>query len=248
MKKIFLAVAASLAVTAASAQSEAASSTGRAFETMAGGAIQNYFPIDAFAGLEACRVLDQVNIRAWTLPEAQAHAAPCLEAVGRRFSARVEAETGFLATDAAGKPSQPGLLIKADVLPGSMSHRDLVVSLEKRGGRLLGQPVRLIARGEIAPEAVSAVQESLKRCIVVDVVRPIGSGEDFVKYYGRCLTADPSLQLIAVRPGAGLTVTMQTRQTSPVAVDSLNGYVTVNAGAGPVRVMVVAYGANYSLP
>jgi|GEM_PF-1778252 len=248
MNKIFLAAAAILAASAASAQSESAANIGRAFETQAGGAIQNFIPVDAFAGLEACRVLDQVNIRAWTLPEAQAHAAPCLEAVGRRLSAKVAAETGFTALDAQGRPSQPGLIITTDLTPGSMTHRDLVVSLEKRGNRLLGQPARLLARGEIAPEAVSAVQETLKHCIVVDVVRPIDSGADFVKYYGKCLVKDPALQITDVRPGDGLTVTMLTRQTSPVAVDSLNGFVTVNSGEGPVRVMLVAYGANFAMP
>jgi hypothetical protein len=112
---------------------------------------------------------------------------------------------------------------------------------------LLGHPARVLTRGEAAPAAVSALQAALSDCMVVSVVRDVRSGEDFVKLYGRCLTRNPDLKIKEIRPAEGLAVTLST-DADRARVESYNGFVTVNAGKGPVAVMVVAYGAQVALP
>ena len=79
------------------------------------------------------------------------------------------------------------------------------------------------------------------------VVRDINTSADFVKIYGSCLTRNPALKIDELRPGAGLTVNMKTEQ-DPKTVEALNGFVTVNAGKGPVSVMIIAYGAKVAMP
>ena len=74
------------------------------------------------------------------------------------------------------------------------------------------------------------------------VVRDIQTSGDFVRVYGRRLTRDPDLKIDEVLPGEGMTVLLKTAQ-APVGVAALNGFVTVNAGKGPVQLMVVAYAA-----
>ena len=238
MNKILLALA--VAVTAASARAQS-------FEASAEAAIQPFILEDSFAGLPACGILDIKTIRAWTLDEAADMAAPCLKAVGARYSSDMSIKGGLLAAASEGAPVKPGLLLKTDLVPGSKAHRDLVASLERRHGVLLGHRVRLLCRGEVAPSSVSAVQQALKQCIMTTVVRDIQTGEDFVKIYGSCLTKNPDLKIDELRAGRGLTVDMKTEQDSK-GVEALNGYVTVNAGKGPVSVMIIAYGAQTAMP
>jgi hypothetical protein len=107
--------------------------------------------------------------------------------------------------------------------------------------------VLLLARGEIAPSSVSAVQDALKQCIVMTVVRDIDTSADFVKIYGTCLTRNKVLKIDELRAGAGLTVNMKT-EVDAKTVEALNGFVTVNAGRGPVSVMIVAFGAQAAMP
>jgi hypothetical protein len=243
MNKLFLAAAtAALAATAVAAQPEALAVQAREFEAQASAAVAPLASVDAFAGVPECGIVDAQTLRAWTLEEAQARAQPCLDAVARRDGAAIRAEIGFVAAAAVGRPAQPGLLIKTDLVPGGADDRSLSSALSRRGGRLLGQPARLLARGDVGPESVSAVQETVRRCIVADVVRPIRSGSDFIGIYGRCLTSDASLAIRDLRAADGLSVALKTAQPSAAAV-ALNGYVTVNAGEGPVQVMVMAVAA-----
>lgn len=247
MNKIFLALA--LAVTAASAraQSEALALSARSFDASAEAAISPFILEDSFAGLPACRILDVKTFRAWSLDEAADIAAPCLKAVGARYSADMSIKGGLLSVASEGAPMKPGLILKTDLVPGSKAHRDLVASLERRHDELLGHHVRLLTRGEAAPSSISAVQEALHQCILTTVVRDIQSGDDFVKIYGSCLTRNPDLKIDELRAGRGLTVDMKTEQDAK-GVEALNGYVTVNAGKGPVSVMIIAYGAQTAMP
>jgi len=241
MNKIFLSLAAvALAAAAASAQSESLALRSRGFEAQALEIIRPFVPVDAFAGVPECAVVDAPTLRAWTLSEAQEKLAPCLNAVAQRRGAKIAAEPGFVALAQDGKPAQSGLLIKTDLVPGGPDDRALCFAIAHRGGRLLGQPAKVLARGDVAPQSVSAVQQTLKRCMIIDVVRSIRTGSDFVSIYGKCLTSDASLAIRDIRAGEGLSVALETAQPSAQAVDALNGYVTVNAGEGPVQVMVLA--------
>jgi hypothetical protein len=249
MNKILLALAVTAAAVVsarAQSQSEALSFGARAFEAQAAG-ILPMAPADAFAGVSACGVLDIKSFRAWTLQEASRMASPCFKAVGEKYSAAIVLQAGELSAAAAGRPIVPGLLLKTELVRGSKGYGDLAASLERRGGRVLGQPVLLLARGETAPAEMSAVQDALHKCILTDVVRDISSGADFVKIYGSCLKRNADLKIDDLRGGAGLTVSMKTEQDDK-SVEAMNGFVTVNAGKGPVQVMIVAYGATVAMP
>ncbi|HEX4048105.1 MAG TPA: hypothetical protein VH309_09745 [Elusimicrobiota bacterium] len=243
MNKLFSTLAlVALAASAAFAQSEAFAVSARGFEDSAAEALRPFVFHDSFAGVGACGVLDIKTFRAWTVEEASNLAAPCLQAVGDKYAARMTVEGGLVAAASQGRPVEQGLVLKTDLIPGSMAHRDLAASLARRNGELLGHPVLLLTRGETAPAPVSAVQEALHHCILTDVVRDIDSSADFVKIYGSCLTHDADLKIAALRPAAGMTVDMTTAQDEK-SVEALNGVVTVNAGKGPVTVVIVAYRA-----
>lgn len=247
MNKIFLTLLAAALASAAHAQSESLAASARGFEPQAAEAILPFLPQDAFAGVGECGVLDIKTIRAWSLDEASDMANPCFAAVGRKYSAQMRLQAGFLSAAALGQPSKPGLLLKTDLIAGSKAHRDLIASLTKREGKVLGHPVRVLTRGEVEPSSVSAVQEALHQCIMTTVVRDINNSSDFVNIYGRCLTRNRDLKIEEIRPGSGMEVTLKTAQDAK-AVEALNGFVTVNAGKGPVQVMIVAYGASVAMP
>ena len=237
--------AALIAAPAFSAPSESLKASAAAFEIQAGEAVSPFILEDSFAHVEECRVLDMKSIRGWSLEEARDLIAPCVKAVSSRYQTRIDVETGFLST---GVPAKTGLLIRTALVAGSKSHRDLVSSVERRGGRLLGHTARVLASGEPAPSAISApVQSALRRCILPAVVRDIQTGEDFVRIYGSCLLRDEELKIVELRASRGLAVTLKTAQ-SPNSVESLNGFVTVDAGKGPVSVMMIAYSATVALP
>ena len=248
MNKILLTLSLTLlAAGAARAQSEGLALSARAFDASAAEIMRPFILEDSFAGVGACGVLDIKTIRAWSLDEASDLANPCLKAVGLKYSAQLTMKAGLLSVASEGRPIKPGLILQTDLIPGSKPHRDMVASLERRHGELLGHQVRLLTRGEVAPSSVSAVQEALKQCIMTTVVRDIQTGADFVKIYGSCLTKNRDLKIDELRAGAGLTVDMKTEQSTQ-GVEALNGFVTVNAGKGPVQVMIIAYGAQVAMP
>jgi hypothetical protein len=248
MTNALLAVAALIAAAPVRAQSvETLAFGARAFEAAAFVGIQDLSPKDAFAGVDECSILDIKTIRPIALDEAADMAKSCLDAVGRKYSAAIAIQGGFLAAPQGDAPVSTGLLLKTDLVAGSEAHRDLLSGLSRRDGRLFGHPTRVLTRGETAPAAVSAVQKALEQCMVLTVVRDIKSGDDFVRLYGRCLTRNPDLKIKEVRAGEGLVVNLKT-DGDRAMVESYNGFVTVNAGKGPVQVMVVAYGALIALP
>jgi hypothetical protein len=230
-----------LAAVAARAQ------TAVSFDEQVSEAIHPFVLEDSFAGIGACGILDIKTIRAWTLEEATDMAAPCLKAVAQKYSAQITMEGGLLSVASEGQPLRPGLILKTDLVPGSKADRDMIASLERRHGELLGHHVLLLTRGEAAPASVSAVQAALHQCILTDVVRDIRDGADFVKIYGSCLKHNADLKIDEIRPGSGLIVDLKTEATTS-GVEAMNGFVTVNAGKGPVQVMIIAYGAQVAMP
>jgi len=230
MKNTFLVVAALLAAGSASAQS---------FETQVVESLRPFILEDAFANVGACGVLDMKTIRPFSLDEASDLVKPCMDGVAKKYSAKAVTEAGFISAPQSGMPGKTGLLIKTDMVPGSKAHRDLLASLARREGRLLGHTAKVLTGDELAHTAVSTLQKALDGCM--------RSGEDFVKIYGSCLTRNAELKIKEIRPSDGLSVTVKTDATGST-VEAYNGFVTVNAGKGPVQVMVVAYGSQVYLP
>lgn len=213
------------------------------FEAQAAESVESLGSRDAFADVDECSTLDATPIRPWTLDEAAEHANQCLNAVGRRYRAQLTAQPALLPTSA--EPGRVGLIVSVDGMPGCTVHRDVASTVERRGGRLMGFPVRVQVRGHVAPAVpeARAVQAALGRCMTVAMVREIRDGGDFVRFYGRCLTEARELQVASVRPGQGLSVRLTT-QRAPLEAASLSGVVTVNPGRGPVQVMIVAESAS----
>lgn len=238
MKNTFLVVAALIAAGSAAAQN---------FETQVSEGLRPFILEDAFANVGACGVLDMKTIRPFNLDEATDLVKPCIDGVAKKYAAKAEAEAGFLSAPQSGQPGKTGLLIKTDMVPGSKAHRDLLASLARREGRLLGHPAKVLTQDELAHSAVSSLQKAIDGCMLLTVVRDVRSGADFVKIYGACLTRNADLQIKEIRPSEGLSVTVKTDATGST-VEAYNGFVTVNAGKGPVQVMVIAYGSQVYLP
>lgn len=238
MKKIFLVVAALAAAATVRAQS---------FETQIEDSLRPFILEDAFAEVGACGVLDIKTIRPFSLDEAADLVKPCMDGVAAKYAAKAVTEAGFLSAPQSGLPGKAGLLVKTDMTAGSKAHRDLVASISRREGRLLGHLTKVLTKDETAPAAVSVLQKAIDGCMLLTVVRDMRNGHDFVKIYGKCLTKDPALKINEIRPGDGLSVTLKT-DADDAQVTAYNGFLTVNAGKGPVQVMVMAYGPQVHLP
>lgn len=238
MKKIFLVLVALIAAVSARAQS---------FETQVADSLHPFVAEDAFADVGACGILDIKTIRPFNLDEASDLVKPCMDAVVKKYAAKAVTEPGFLSAPQSGMPGKAGLLIKTDMAAGSKGHRDLAAALARREGRLLGHLAKILTKDEVAPSAISTLQKAIDGCMLLTVVRDVRSGEDFVKIYGKCLTRNPDLKIKEVRAAEGLAVTVKTDATG-AQVEAYNGFVTVNAGKGPVQVMVAAYGSQVYLP
>jgi len=248
MNKITLALASLLIASAASAQSlESVVFSARNFEALTEAAIKPFQPVDPFAEVGACGILDIKTFRPVALEEAQDMVAPCVAAVGARYHSTFTASAGFLRAPQSGQPAKSGLLIKTNLPAGSPAQRDLEFALARREHMLLGHEVRVLSLGETEPSAISQVQSALEECMLPTVVRDIRTGDDFIKIYGKCLTRDASLKIKEIRAGDGLTVTILSERENG-EIEALNGFVTVNAGKGPVKVMVVAYSTQSNLP
>ena len=237
MKKTFLVLVALIAGTSARAQ----------FESQVVDSLHPFVAEDAFADVGACGVLDIKTIRPFNLDEASDLIKPCMDAVAKKYSAKAVTEAGFLSAPQSGQPGKTGLLIKTDMTAGSKAHRDLVAALGRRQNRLLGHMTKVMTKDEVQPSSISTLQKAIDSCMLLTVVRDVRSGEDFVKIYGKCLTRNSELKIKEIRAAEGLAVTVKTDATG-AQVESYNGFVTVNAGKGPVQVMVVAYGSQVFLP
>ena len=225
----------------------AVSARAQNFESQVVEGLHPFVAEDAFAGIGACGVLDIKTIRPFNLDEASDLVKPCMDAVAAKYAAKAVTEPGFLSAPQSGQPGKAGLLVKTDLAAGSKGHRDLVSGISHRQGRLLGHLVKVLTKDEVTPSAVSTLQKAIDGCMLLTVVREIRSGGDFVKIYGKCLTRNPDLKITEIRPADGLAVTVKTDATG-AQVEAYNGFVTVNAGKGPVQVMVVAYGSQVYLP
>ena len=238
MKKTFLVLVALASAVAVNAQS---------FETQVVDSLHPFVAEDAFADIGECGILDIKTIRPFNIDEAADLVKPCIAAVARKYAANALTEPGFLSAPQSGQPGKTGLLVKTDLVAGSKGHRDLMAALSRRDGRLLGHLTKVLTKDQTLPTSISTLQQAIDGCMLLTVVREIRSGEDFVKIYGKCLTRNPDLMITDLRPAEGLVVTLRTNAAGP-QVEAYNGFVTVNAGKGPVQVMVVAYGAQIYLP
>jgi len=225
----------------------AVSARANTFEIQVEDSLRPFVAEDAFAGVGACGVLDIKTIRAINLDEATDLVKPCMDGVMAKYAAKAVTEPGFLSAPQSGQPGKAGLLVKTDLTEGSKGHRDIVASISRRQGRLLGHLTKVLTKDEVSPTAVSTLQKAIDGCMLLTVVRDVRSGTDFVKIYGACLTRNPDLKIKEIRAAEGLAVTVKTDATGE-QVEAYNGFVTVNAGKGPVAVMVVAYGSQVYLP
>lgn len=226
--------------------SESIWAAGAAFETRVDAA-RPQAAQDAFAGVPDCAILDIKTLRALTLDEAQELAGPCVAAALAKYQANGEIKKGFLPSSGKDETPRAGLLLKTDLPLGSQGLRDLQLALSRREERLFGHRVRILRRGEVASTAVSAIQSALESCMLPTVVRDLRTGDDFVKIYGRCLTRNPELKINELRGGEGLSIIIQT-EADRAQIETYNGFVTINAGKGPVTLMVQAYGMRVALP
>jgi hypothetical protein len=237
MKKTLLVIAALAAAATLRAQS---------FESQIIDSLRPYMAEDTFADVGACGVLDIKTIRPFNLDEASDLVKPCIEAVARKYGAKAVAEAGFLSAPQSGLPAKAGLIIKTDLNPGSEGHRALVSAISRREGRLLGHMAKVMTKDEAPITSASALQHALNSCTVLAVVRDIRSGEDFLKIYGKCLSKNPELMIKDIQAAEGLAITVSA--DAPVArVDSYNGFLTVNAGKGPIQIRVIAFGSGVSV-
>lgn len=211
-------------------------------------------PQDAFMGIESCAIVDAKPIRAFSLPEVYKHLGPCMKEVSKRYQAAVNVKIGVVQTAANADESDVfGIIVwvPASAFPGTPLHRDLSRALMLRKGRLMGQPASLRRENEAESSARSYIQESLDKCFLPTVIRPLNTGADFVKYYGRCITQDKELQITQIQPSTDpdrtLAVVVVTAGDEGM-VESLNGFVTVNGGMGKVNVAVFANPAVLHLP
>lgn len=238
MKKNLLVLVALISAVSARAQT---------FESQIEDSLRPFVAGDALAEIGACGVLDIKTIRPFNLEEAADLVKPCLDAFATRNSVKAIAEPGFLSAPQSGNPGKTGLLIKTSLTAGSKAHRDLASALSRREGRMLGHQVKVLTKDETEPASISALQKSIDGCMLLTVVRDVRSGEDFVKIYGKCLTKNADLKITDLRPAEGLVITVRTGATD-AQVEAYNGFITVNAGKGPVKVMVVAYGSSVVMP
>ena len=118
-----------------------------AFNSIVNGALRDFEPRDAFAGVEECRIVDAKTIRAFELDEAVAAIRPCLAAVARRYAEGLSAKVGVVSAAAGGRQRVMGILIEpAGAAISIFLVRDLNRSLSLRDGKLLGHPARLSRR------------------------------------------------------------------------------------------------------
>ena len=234
MKKILMVIV---------ALSVAATLRAQSFETQVEDSLRPFVAEDAFADIGACGVLNIKTIHTSNLHEVPALVKPCMDAVAKKYATKVVIEPGLLSAP----HGKAGLLVKTDIAAGSKGHRDLVAGLSRRQGHLFGHPTKILTLDEVTPTAISTIQKAIDSCMLLTVVRDLNNGEDFVNIYGKCLTKNAELKITEIRPAEGLTVTVKADATG-AQVEAYNGFVTVNAGKGPVSVMIIAYGKQVYRP
>lgn len=216
------------------------------FDSSINDVVVSFAPNDAFAGIASCRILDAQTLLPYPIDEAIEAIEPCLSAVSRRYSTEISAKASIL--DATGRKPTLGLTLDIpSTLPAeSPLIRDINHALGLRKGQLLGHPT-VVRRNR--PATRSAVQQALNACFLPSVVQPIESSKDFIRIYENCLKRNPTLKVQEIRPAPGrpMAINLLSNADQPT-VASLTGTVSVNCGAGPVNVMVIAYSKTVYLP
>lgn len=205
---------------------------------------------DAFDGLEECRVLSAIPIRPFTLDEAISMIKPCLSQVSTRYGAAVTAKKAAAAPEGGLAPQVQGIVLRIPTTVNLTNPliRDLNQGIKSRNGRILGHPAMVRIEDDAKP-AISAAQAALDNCLMTAVIRPVETSEDFIRYYGHCITQAQALKVTELRPSPGHKLgVIALCHGDKSLVESLNGYVAVSGEEGPVKVMVLAYPQMIYLP
>jgi hypothetical protein len=102
---------------------------------------------DAFAGIPACNEIDAMLLRAFSLDEAVASLAPCMQGLSERYSIAVSAEKGAVGVN-GGLDLVAGIVIHvpAEIQSGNHILMDLSYAIrEKRHGKILGFPASVVS-------------------------------------------------------------------------------------------------------
>src|SRR5688572_22125259 len=155
-------------------------------------------PMDAFSGVEACRVLDARFVKAPTMEEAVKLLTPCVESVSAAYGAKISIRQGTPVSPENEMGIQVQMLL-IEVPQGttitSAVMKDLNRALSVRNSRLLGHQA-MVVRAE--PQITA--QQALDNCVLPTVVRDIQSGADFIKFYGVCLKNTKEFQIVEMQP------------------------------------------------
>jgi hypothetical protein len=217
------------------------------FEMGVAQALGQFKPKDAFAVSAACGVVDAKTFRAYSLSEAVSVLKPCLREVSLSYKVKAVARV---------EASENQIVI---LLDGADAIRDFNHALSLRHGQLLGHPAKVkrafshadfrALQNPEAEVAHSSIQDVVDTCMISTVVRKVQNGDDFIKIYGRCILSSKDLKVQELRSSNGhtLAVNVLTKANQDV-VEALNGTVTVNAGTGPVDVLIIAYPETLQLP
>ena len=198
------------------------------FDRYAAGVVHALSPKDAFAGHEACAIVDARLVQPLPINQAEEMLQPCMNSLSRRYGMRITTRVDYI-----GKSLRQALVIRLSDLTAidNEAFRDLNHALALRKHQLLGHPAEL--RREALPGR-SVMQNAIDRCILPAVMRKIESGQDFIGYYGGCLPRAAELKIKALKqsPGHRLGV-MVLSSADQSMVETLNGSVSVRAGNGP---------------
>jgi hypothetical protein len=247
--KHFLALAATLIVTSFASAQEAPTFRFQPEPDFGGTivrAVEGIKPMDAFSGVEACKIIDVKFIKAPTLEEAVKLMAPCLDSVSATYGVKVTIRQGTPATPENEMGVQVQMLL-LEVPQGttitSPVMKDLNRALSARKSRLFGHQT-MVVRAE--PQITA--QKALDVCILPTVVRQIQSGADFIKFYGTCLKKTAEFQITDMQPWPGKRLGVIVTTKAPKLVqDRLTTPVMVDGAEGPVVVELVAYSAPVAL-
>lgn len=237
-------LSASLSLASRAEQLPAPANSEDAFASVLNKALEEHQPKDVFAEIPECALVDVINVRAWTLLEAENLIKPCMAAISQRYQIPVAAEARVveLTNSKCGHDTWGlALQVPQDTPIASRLVSDMNYSLAARRepGRLLGHKAVLQRPSENFNLPVSLAKKSLDSCILPQVIHSIKSSKDFIKHYGHCITQDKRLEVRDIWTAdhrLGLTIFSSAAEPTRAL---LNGTISVNAQEGPVSILVI---------
>ena len=98
--------------TALAGQSERFRVPAEGFNTIVNETIGSFRPQDVFASLSDCTIVDVMNIRPYTLPEAVGILAPCMKSLSARYGVGLSANAGVITPTVMGRDTYNGIIIE----------------------------------------------------------------------------------------------------------------------------------------